>query len=89
MSSSPEPSRSAPIRFLVAFGRFWWEFLVGETPELLLGAVAAVGLVALLAHDHSSRVVTVGALPVLVLLLLSVSAGWAVRRRSRHEPGRD
>jgi len=66
---------------IVAFGRFWWDFLVGETPELLVGSVIAVGAVALLAHNQSVRAVTVAALPVLVVLVLGFSAWRAARRR--------
>ncbi len=31
------PRRSLLHRCLVAFGHFWWDFLVGDTPELLIG----------------------------------------------------
>ena len=34
-------------RWLAAFGRFWWDFLVGDTPELLIGALIILGIVAL------------------------------------------
>jgi hypothetical protein len=32
-------------RGLVVFGRFWWDFLVGDTPEIFVGVLATVGLV--------------------------------------------
>ena len=70
---------SAPRRYARAFGHFWWEFLVGDTPELLVGAVIAIGIVALLAHQGAARVLTVGALPVIVIVMLAVS----VRRAQR------
>jgi hypothetical protein len=72
-------------RWVGAFARFWWEFLVGDTPELLVGAVVAVAIVALLAHHGAARVLTVGALPVLVVVMLGTSVRRAVRvaRRSR------
>ncbi len=31
-----------PATVVRAFGRFWWEVLVGETLELVLGTVATV-----------------------------------------------
>ena len=70
--SPPETGRRSPPvrRYLVAFGHFWWEFLVGDTPELLVGVVLAVGLVALFAHHGVARAVTVASLPVLVVLML-------------------
>lgn len=49
-------------RGAVAFGRFWWDFLVGETPELLVGSVVAVGAAALLVHSGAVRAVVIGAL---------------------------
>ena len=57
-------------RFVVAFGRFWWDFLIGDTPELFVGAVAVVGLVALLCLDHGLRTRAALILPLLVVGLL-------------------
>ena len=68
----------------VPFGRFWWEFLVGDTPELLVGAVIAVALVAMLVHNGVSRVVTVACLPVVVVAVLVTSVRRA--RRSAAPP---
>jgi UDP-N-acetylmuramyl pentapeptide phosphotransferase/UDP-N-acetylglucosamine-1-phosphate transferase len=69
-----------------AFGHFWWEFLVGDTPELLAGAVIAVGVVALLAHQGAARVVVVGALPVLVIIMLGASVRRAQRVARKEQP---
>ena len=73
-------------RGAVAFGRFWWDFLVGETPELLVGAVVAVGAAALLVHSGVARAVVVGALPVLVVGILALSA-FRARARLRARRG--
>ena len=35
-----------------AFAHFWWDFFVGDTPELALATAAIVGLAFLLAGDH-------------------------------------
>ena len=43
---APAGGPPAPLRWLYAFGRFWQDFLIGDTPELFIGAVAVVGLVA-------------------------------------------
>ena len=69
-------------RALVAFALFWWDFLVGETPDLLVGAAVAVGAAALLVHHGATRAVVVGAIPVLVVVALALSTVRA-RRRSR------
>ena len=64
----------------MAVGRFWWDFLVGETPELLLGAGVAVVGADLVVHHVGARVVVVATLPVLVALVLALSAYRARRR---------
>lgn len=66
-------------RLAVGFGRFWWEFLIGDTPELFVGAVAVVGLVALLCLDHALRSACAVILPVLVMALLGLSVWKAAR----------
>jgi hypothetical protein len=84
-STLPDPHQeeppSTPVvrRYASAFGRFWWEFLIGDTPELLVGGVLAVIIVAVLAHHGVVRVVTVASLPVLVIALL----GASIRRAQR------
>ncbi|HXQ44124.1 MAG TPA: hypothetical protein VN816_05765 [Acidimicrobiales bacterium] len=87
--SAPGPRGAAPSmlrRGAVAFGRFWWDFLVGETPELLLGSVVAVGAAALLVHSGVARAVVIGALPVLVVGILALSA-FRARARLRSRTG--
>jgi hypothetical protein len=78
-------------RWLGAFGRFWWDFLVGDTPELTLGAVLAVGAAAAFAADRSLRAPAVAALPLVVVLVLCGSVRRAVRHsrdpRSRNTVG--
>jgi hypothetical protein len=67
---------NALVRGLTAFGRFWWDFLVGDTPELFL-AVLVVIAVAFGLHRSTvvGAVVTIGC--VLVFLGLST---WRGRR---------
>jgi hypothetical protein len=76
--------RPGPLwrRAVLAFGRFWWEFLVGETPELLLGSGVAVVGADLLVHGVGARAVVVGSLPVLVVAVLALSV-YRARSRSR------
>jgi hypothetical protein len=77
----PEPDRRPPfpVRWIVAFGRFWVDFLVGDTPELFVGAVvaiaAAAGLAAAGQHTAAAAV-----LPVLVVAVLAMSLLRARRR---------
>ena len=65
-------------RALQAFGRFWWEFLVGDTPELAAGVLLVIGLAALLG---ALGVVAVVLLPLAVVVLLAAS----VRLGTRHD----
>ena len=83
--ASPQDRRTSPSlvrRYGTAFGRFWWEFLVGDTPELLVGAILVVSAGALFAHNGVARVVTVGSMPVLIVALLATSVQRA-RRAAR------
>ncbi len=65
------------------FGRFWWQFLIGDTPELFLGAVAVVGVTALVCVDHALRSLASAVLPLLVACVLSASVWRGARRPPR------
>lgn len=54
-----------------AFGRFWWEFLVGDTPELALATLVVVGIAFGLAPVRLAAVIVV---PAIVILAVVVSA---------------
>ncbi len=70
-------SAAAVRRWLSAFGRFWWDFLVGDTPEITLGVGAIVAATMLLRHQG---VVAVVVLPALGVLLLGLSTLHGRRR---------
>lgn len=36
------------MRYVIAFGRFWYDFLIGDRPELFVGPLVALVLVAIL-----------------------------------------
>ncbi len=84
MTESDAAAGPRPLanRMVAAFGRFWWDFLVGDTPELLVGSVLVVGLVALACIDHSLRTISAVILPVLVAALVVLSV-WKESRRRR------
>ena len=71
---------SAIARALRGFGLFWWDFLVGDTPELALATGAIVGLAFLLAGQR-----WVGAilLPLVAAAFLLVSTYRGRRRAPR------
>lgn len=62
------------MRWVKGFGRFWWDFVIGDTPGLTLGVVIAIGLGAIFAHTAHLGVVLV---PLTVLAFLAVSLGRA------------
>jgi hypothetical protein len=74
--------RPTAVRWLVAFGRFWWEFLIGDTPELFVGVVAVVGVLAVLCIRPGLRTAAALLAPVLVSGVLTASIWRAARRRT-------
>jgi hypothetical protein len=64
------------VRYLLAFGRFWWNFIVGDDWTVAAGVAVALGVVALLVD---SGVDAWWLLPVAVALLLGVSV-WRETR---------
>jgi uncharacterized protein (DUF58 family) len=63
------------MRYLVAFGRFWYDFLVGDRPALLLGPIVALILASVLTQ------LGWGAASGLALFgLVVASGGWSVGR---------
>jgi hypothetical protein len=52
------------------FGSFWWDFLVGDTPELFIAVVAVVVLAFVLRRHHEVAVVL---LPVVTVVFLVAS----------------
>ncbi len=67
-------------RRVVGFGRFWWDFLVGDTPEITVTVLIVVGLIALASESAHLNVLAYLALPALVILGLALSLARARRR---------
>ena len=68
------------MSYLRRFGRFWWEFLVGDNLPLALGAGAAIAVTALLVDEGVNAW---WLLPVAILALLSASVIAAARTTSQ------
>jgi hypothetical protein len=65
------------MRYLAAFGRFWYDFLIGDRPVLFVGPVIGLAIAAIL--------VRAGWQTVAALLLFAVviaSAGWSLAAES-------
>ena len=67
-------------RLVRAFGHFWWDFLVGDTPELAVATGAIVGLAFLL---DGQRVAGAILLPLVAAAFLFVSTYRGRRRAPR------
>ena len=64
------------MKIVVAIGRFWWDFVVGDDWRVAAGVVVALGAVGLLAH---SRIEAWWVAPIAVVLLLALSLRRATR----------
>ncbi len=64
-------------RWLAAFGRFWWDFLVGDTPELFVAVALVIGLAFAL---HAS---TAAGIVVVLLSAVGFLAGSTWRGRKK------
>jgi hypothetical protein len=65
------------VRYLVAFGRFWYAFIVGDDWLVAVGVVVALGVTALLAH-HGLPAWWL--MPLAVVALLGTSV-WRAQAR--------
>jgi hypothetical protein len=73
------------VKWIRAFGHFWWDFLVGDTPEVAVATASLVALAFVLGHQHAATVAAY-VLPLLVTAFLVASA-W--RGRNRGETGEE
>jgi hypothetical protein len=78
----PDQNPSVVLGWTRAFGRFWWDFLIGDTPELFVGAVAIIGVLALISLKPGLRTVAAFLATVLVAGVLTGSVYRAARRRT-------
>ena len=67
------------MRYVIAFGRFWYDFIVGDDWRIAVGIVAALALTAGLAQ---AGIAAWWLTPLAVVVLLSLSL-WGVARGQR------
>jgi hypothetical protein len=63
------------MRYVIAFGRFWYDFLIGDRPELFVGPIVGLTLVALLVQAGWSA-----ASGLLLFGLVAASGGVSLAR---------
>ena len=71
------------VRLVVGFARFWWDFLVGDTPEIFLAALATIGVISLVSVAEHANTLAVVLLPVLAVAALTASVLRATRAARR------
>jgi hypothetical protein len=76
--------RPLVLRIVKGFGRFWWDFLVGDTPELFVAALVIIGVIALLSESGHFNAAAVVVLPLLAILALATTL-WRAIRSARRE----
>jgi hypothetical protein len=64
------------MRYVIGFGRFWYDFLIGDRPELFVGAIGAIALVALL-----TRAGWTAGNGLLLFGLVVAVGGWSLARQ--------
>ncbi|MGH3733820.1 MAG: hypothetical protein ACRDVC_10720 [Acidimicrobiales bacterium] len=62
------------------FGKFWWDFLVGDTPEITVVVLVILGVVALVRDVAHVNALAYVALPVFAIAGLGLSVARARRR---------
>jgi hypothetical protein len=71
--------RPLAVRLLTGFARFWWDFLIGDTPELFVAALSVIGVIALLSEVAGVNAAAIIVLPLLVIASLGLSLYRAQR----------
>jgi hypothetical protein len=65
------------VKYLRSFGRFWWNFIVGDDWRVAAGVAGGLGLTSLLTHEGVNAW---WLLPASIVLVLTGSLLRVVRR---------
>ncbi len=68
------------MRYLRAFVAFWYDFLIGDRPELFAGSIVVLGLVWIAINMGLSPTAAGGLLTALILVLAGLSI-WSASRQ--------
>lgn len=72
-----EANKGAVVKWVKSFLAFLWEFFIGDTPELFVGACAVI-FTAWLVHREFASLATI-VLPFTVALVMA----WSLRRSQK------
>jgi hypothetical protein len=71
------------LRLIRGFAQFWWDFLVGDTPELFIAVLVIIGVIALVSERGHLNAAAVVVLPVFAVVALAASLLRATRPSRR------
>jgi hypothetical protein len=63
------------MRYVIAFARFWYGFLIGDRPELFVGPIVGLAVVAVLIQLGWATVAG-----LLLVIFVVASGGWGLVR---------
>jgi hypothetical protein len=69
------------MSYVRAFAAFWYDFLIGDRPELFVGSIVILGLVGIAIRVGLGPAVAGGVLAILILCLAGLSI-WSATRHS-------
>ena len=72
------------MKYVIAFLRFWYDFIVGDDWRVAVGVAAALALTALLAHNG---IAAWWVMPIAVVSVLLGSLRRATRDSRQHRAG--
>jgi hypothetical protein len=69
------------MRYVVAFGAFWYDFLIGDRPEVFAGSIIALAIAAIVVRLGLEAGVAGWLLALLILAVGGISLIAATRPR--------
>ncbi len=74
------------VRFVVGFGRFWWDFIIGDDWKIAAGVVAVLAAAAVLVAEtglSDTAISLLAGLGILTVVIVSIIGGAVSIARER------
>jgi hypothetical protein len=74
------------MKFLIGFGRFWWDFIIGEDWKIAAGVAVVLAIGALLVTGtglSDTAITLLAGAGILAVVTLSIVGGAVSAKRSR------